>query len=616
MCGICGIVGNRKDAGDIARQMLESIRHRGPDGQQIWSGSGAVLGFCRLSIIDLAGGMQPLENEDGTCHLIFNGEIYNYKDLRKDLEAKGHVFKTQTDSETILHGYEEYGEDIVNHLRGMFAFAIWDEKSQTLTCARDPFGIKPFFYAQDNGALLFASEIKSILQDPAFGPEKRKLNREALEQYLSFQYSVLEETFFKGIFRLLPGTLMTWKNGTIKRRQYFDPLIHPGAERPDDEIVKEIDDVLGDSVEHHMISDVEVGTFLSGGVDSSVIAARFGGKRAFSVGFREAGDHYNEMSLARETAEKLKLEFHEKNISKDEFAEAVPKVMYHLDEPSGDASAVALYFVAREAARYVKVITSGEGADELFGGYTIYLESDGLRGITWLPKGIRRGLGALAEHLPYGMKGRGYLIRGSKDVNERFIGNANIFTYEEREKLLVKTQTSVAPQALLEQDYAKVSSLHGGDQMQYIDLIRWLPGDILQKADRMSMAHSLELRVPFLDREVFRVADTLPTRAKFRGNQTKFLFRKAAEDYLPKLTADRTKLGFPVPIRVWMREDQDFINMITEAFHSDAAKEYFHTEELDRLFEEHRSGKRDNSRKIWTVFAFLTWYKVYFGQAA
>ena len=609
MCGICGIAGSCSGARNITEKMLETLKHRGPDGQQIWSGENVTLGFCRLSIIDLSGGMQPLENEDGKVHLVFNGEIYNYKELRPELEKKGHIFRTRTDSEVILHGYEEYGNAVVDHLRGMYAFAIWDENTKTLTAARDPFGIKPFFYTMVDGAFVFASEIKSILDHPGY---HRELNEEALEQYLSFQYSVLEETFFKGIYRLMPGTRLTFKDGKVQTEQFFDPLITPGEKKPDDEVIRSIDDVIGNSVQYHMISDVEVGTFLSGGVDSSLIAARFGGQKAFSVGFAQAGAHYNEMNLARETAEKLELDFHQKNIEKDEFTEAVPTVMYHLDEPSGDASAIALFFVAREAAKYVKVITSGEGADELFGGYTIYLEPDALRYISWLPKGVRRALGSLAEHLPYGMKGRGYLIRGSMDVEERFIGNANIFTKEEREALLRRPGQAVSPQELLKEDYRKVSGMHGGDKMQYIDLVRWLPGDILQKADRMSMAHSLELRVPFLDREVFRVAETLATRDKFRNHQTKYLFREAAAKYLPKLTADREKLGFPVPIRVWMREDRDFIEMLRSAFSSEAAERYFHTEELQKLLDDHISGKRDYSRKIWTVYAFLAWYRVFF----
>ena len=610
MCGICGLAGKNENREKIVQRMLYEQRHRGPDGERVCVFPEAALGFCRLSIIDLAGGMQPIFNEDGSKVLVFNGEIYNYKDLREELLRRGHIFSTQSDSETILHGFEEYGEDVVNHLRGMFAFAIWDDKRHRLFAARDYFGIKPFYYTFTDGCFVFASEIKSILTVPGF---KRELNKEAMEQYLSFQFSPLEETLFKGVFRLLPGHTLLLENGKVTTAEYFDPMLFPEEGKSDEQLVDEIDNALQDSVNAHMIADVEVGSFLSGGVDSSVIAALFSGDRTFSVGFLGEDSKYNEMAYARELAREKGLKFFPKTITEEEFWEAVPKVMYHLDEPSGDASAVALYFVAQEASRQVKVVTSGEGSDELFGGYTIYLEPRDLQPVTKLPRLVRKAAGAAAEKLPYGMKGRGFLIRGSKDVQERFIGNANIFTFEERQRLLRHPSGTMSAQAFLVPRYERARNLADSDKMQYIDLTTWLPGDILQKADRMSMAHSLEVRVPFLDKVLFETARKLPPSAKLRGPQTKYLLREAARRHLPEGPSKRRKLGFPVPIRVWLKEEP-YYTRVKEMFEGPASRSLFRPEELVRLLNEHRQGQRDNSRKIWTVYVFLVWYHIFFEE--
>ena len=607
MCGICGFIGKKEGQTEITGNMLKAIRHRGPDGQGIRVRGDAALGFCRLSIIDLDGGMQPMENETGDMALVFNGEIYNYMDLRKELEKAGHTFASHSDSETLIHGYEEYGEKIFDHLRGMFAFAIWDEKKKRLFAARDFFGIKPFYYAMIDGCFVFASEIKSILEFPGC---RREVNREALEQYLSFQYSVLDETFFKGIYRLEAGSFLTFENGRIHVEKYFDPLLTPEKKCSEQLLFKRLEKTLKDSVECHMVSDVEIGAFLSGGVDSSFVAEQFTGKKAFTVGFLDRQSKYNEIEAASGLAGKLGLEHHTKTISKEEFWEAVPKVMYYLDEPSGDASAVALYFVSQEAAKYVKVVTSGEGADELFGGYNIYMEPKALKWLKWIPKGMRKKMGKLAERLPENVKGRNYLMRAAKDVEERFIGNANIFSDEERRRLLRGNTGAVSTGEFLRKYFDKVAGLKDVDKMQYIDLTCWLEGDILLNADRMSMAHSLELRVPYLDREVFETAKIMPADTKIRHKQTKYLFRRITEKYLPKESARKKKLGFPVPIRVWLKEEPYYL-AVREAFTGKAAREFFHTEELVRLLEEHRKGVKDNSRKIWTVYTFLVWHRVY-----
>ena len=615
MCGICGFIGNKESnekKSAILRSMMDAMRHRGPDADGIYVSEEAALGFCRLSIIDLEDGNQPMHNEDDNLTLVFNGEIYNFKALREELIAKKHDFANHSDSEVLLHGYESYHTDLVNKLRGMFAFAIWNDQEKSLFAARDFFGIKPFFYTIVDGCFVFASEIKSLLQYPGFVKE---VDESVLEEYLTFHYSPLEKTFFKGVYRLMPGHYLTYKNGELKIERYFDPMLtpkkHMGSDR---QIISQIDKVMSRSVDRHMVSDVEIGAFLSGGVDSSYIASKYTGNKAFTVGFLNEKNHYSEISYAKELAQKLGLEHHAKIITKEEYWEAVPKAMYHLDEPSGDAAAIALYFVAQEAAKYVKVVTSGEGSDELFGGYNIYLEPKALRWMSWLPKKVRKAFGALAEKMPK-MKGRNYLIRCAKDVEERYVGNVYMFSDEERRELLKRDSGALPTEEVLRPCYQKVAKLNDMDKMQYLDLNYWLPGDILQKADKMSMAHSLELRVPFLDRDVFELARCLPTGAKVRNHQTKYLFRKATESSLPHESADRRKLGFPVPIRVWIKEEP-WYGEIEQAFSGETANKFFHTEKLKRLLEEHKSGQKDNSKKIWTIFVFLVWHKVFFEETA
>ena len=493
MCGICGFI--EKDnppKKEILEAMMAALIHRGPDQGKSWISDSAAFGFRRLAIIDPGGSVQPMVNETGDKVLVFNGEIYNYQELRLELLSAGHRFSSQGDSEVLLHGYEEWGEKLPERLRGMFAFAIWDERNQTLFAARDPFGIKPFYYTvsagNPEGSFIFASEIKGILPHPAY---EKRFNPEALEQYLSFQYSVLEKTFFQGIRQLLPGHFLVYHKGDteLSPKRYFLPMLAPeqagrGKGASEEEWMDRLDAAIGNSVKAHMIADVEVGTFLSGGVDSGLIAAEFTGSKTFTVGYGKEDGYYNEIPLARELAEELHLEQHGRRISEKEFWEAVPEVLYHMDEPSGDSSAVALYFLSREAARHVRVVVSGEGADELFGGYCIYCEPHSLHLYQKLPRAVRRGIARMASGLP-NVRGRSFLMRGAMSLEERFIGNANLFTAKEREKLLKCSTGAPSPQALLERDYRDADSLDEASRMQYIDLLHWLPGDILQKADRM-----------------------------------------------------------------------------------------------------------------------------------
>lgn len=609
MCGICGMIGNAEDKENVLKQMMKAIEHRGPDGSESYISKRAALGFQRLSIIDLDTGMQPMFNEDGSKALVFNGEIYNYWILKEMLTQKGHTFKTTSDSEVLVHGYEEFGTGLLLKLRGMFGFAIWDEEKEELFAARDFFGIKPFYYSVIGGVLVFASEIKSILEYPGY---QRKLNEEALEQYLSFQYSVLPETFFKGIYQLLPGHYLTYKDHMLQVVRYFKPSLKPDRYESRSRVQKDVQDIMKQSVRRHLISDVEVGSFLSGGVDSGLIASISGCVRTFTVGFLDEGALYDETEDAKELADSLHLENNCRYIEKEEFERAIPKVMYYLDEPSGDASAIALYFLAQRAAEDVKVVLSGEGSDEIFGGYNIYREPGMLKIVDWLPAGLRKKIAGLAKKLPRHMKGRGYLMRAALPVNERYIGNANIFREEEKTRLLKRGAVRQAKE-LLYGIYDETEHLEAAEQMQSVDLRYWLPGDILQKADRMSMAHSLELRVPYLDWDVFQIARKLPKRMKLRHRTTKYILRKAAADYLPKSVSSKKKLGFPVPIRNWIRED-DWYQKIRNVFAGDTARKYFNTEYLLELLEEHKEGKADNSRKIWTVYVFLIWHQIYFEE--
>jgi len=605
MCGFCGFTGQIATPEEILERMKNKIIHRGPDSGGSHIDNGIAMGFRRLSFLDLEGGHQPIYNETKDMVITFNGEIYNHQEIREELIAKGHVMGSGADTEVLIHGYEEWGEDILQKLRGMFAFVIWDKKNETLFGARDFFGIKPFYYTIVNGNFIYGSEIKSILEHPDV---KKEVNPVALENYLTFQYSVLEETFFKGIFKLMPAHCFTFKNGKLDIKRYWEPVFEPDRSKSLDQWVDEIDAAMQDSIQAHKIADVEVGSFLSSGVDSSYVAACFNGDKTFTVGFDY--QNYNEIDYAKALSQKIEIDNYSHLISEQEYWDSIGNVQYHMDEPLADPSAIALYFVARTAAQHVKTSMSGEGADEFFGGYNIYREPHDLLPITRLPRPVRKTLGAVAQKLPK-MKGKNYLIRGSKDLQERFIGNAFMLNEMERERILKNPTGKFHHTQLTKPFYDKVKHLDDVTKMQYIDIHFWLIGDILLKADKMSMAHSLEVRVPFLDRVVFDVARKVPTEYKVTKENTKFAMRQAAHRYLPDMVAEKKKLGFPVPIRVWLREDK-YYNIVKEAFHSPAAQEYFKTEEIMKYLDDHKAGKADNSRKIWTVYMFLVWHKQFF----
>ena len=609
MCGICGFTGHQYNDNDqsVIKKMSSKIKHRGPDGEGYYVDDVVSLGFRRLSFLDLEKeGDQPMYNEDKNIIIVFNGEIYNYKPLREMLIEKGHVFSSTTDTEVIIHLYEEYKEKLLDHIRGMFAFTIYEKDTGKLFGARDFFGIKPYYYSEVDNQFIFSSEIKSILQHPAI---QREVNPNALENYLTFQYSPLQETFFKGIYKLLPGHYFTYQDGHLMITKYFDINFEPSHGRLT-KIVEDIDAALGDSIDHHMVSDVEIGSFLSSGVDSSLVASRFGGKQTFTVGFDY--EKYNEIGYAKALSDSLGITNHSKVITTKEYWDALSKIQYHMDEPLADASAVALYFVSGIAKKHVKGVLSGEGADELFGGYNIYKEPMALATFAKLPAPLRKFLAFVVKKIPKNFKGKSFLIRASQTLEERFIGNAKIFSEEERKKLL-KTTGDISVADITGPFYQKVSHCDDVTKMQYLDLHMWLVGDILLKADKMSMAHSLEVRVPYLDKEVYKVAMSVPTEHRVNKQNTKYAFRLSTRKYVKSEVASKKKLGFPVPIRIWLKEDK-YYNTVKTAFESNAAQTYFNCDKLVALLDAHKAGEVDNSRKIWTIYMFLVWYHEYFEQ--
>ena len=609
MCGICGFTGILQDAEQTINAMSARMAHRGPDGKGSYLGEQVALGFLRLGLEDIysSSNNQPMFNEDRSVVIVYNGEIYNFKELREELIVKGHVFANGSDTEVLLRLYEEDGYEMLQRLRGMFAFAIYDSARDTIFAARDHFGIKPFYYAQLDGELVFASEIKCFLEHPRFVKE---VNHTALENYLTFQYSVLNETFFRGVYKLPPAHFLTYSGGKLDIRRYFEPMFAPQADMTLEQAVEQIEQAVAESVGKHKHAGEEVGALLSSGVDSSYVAACFGGENTFTVGFGH--DNYNEADIAWALSEQLGVKNHSKLISPDEYWDIFPTVQYHMDEPLADPAAVALYFASKLAASHVKVVLSGEGADEFFGGYNIYQEPLALAKFMRLPRPLRVFLAALARAVPFGFKGKNFLIRASKSVEERFIGNANIFTVTEREKILKKPSGNFPPAMLTKPYYDKAAHHDDITKMQYIDINFWMAGDILLKADKMSMANSIELRTPLLDTEVFKVASRIPTPLRVNKSETKYAFRLAAKKHLPEDWAKRRKLGFPVPIRIWLREDK-YYGEVRARFESEPAARFFVTEELLRLLDDHKAGKADNSRKIWTVYSFLVWHGEYFG---
>jgi len=609
MCGIVGFVDTQFDKEKkelLLNAMMDNITHRGPNDSGIYVDDAVALGFRRLSIIDLASGHQPMTNEDETVWMTFNGEIYNYHELRDWLLQRGHRFATLTDSEVIIHLYEELGMDCIARLRGMFAFVLWDKKTQTLYGARDRFGIKPFFYTRQDERFVYASELKAILAHPGIVP---KVNEDSLQHYFTFQFVPDPATLFEGIFRLPPSHFFSLKEGRLSLTKYWQLEFKP-ENKPLAHFVEGTRHLLSESVRMHMMSDVPRGAFLSGGVDSSVIAALLKRQEelsTYSVGYGE--DKYDELSEARRTAEVLGTKHHEIKVSATDFWQALPRMVWHMDEPVADPAACALYFVAERASRDITVVLSGEGADEVFGGYGIYREPAEVRKFNVLPAAVRSVLAKAARALPEGTKGKDYIRRASTPLSERYFGNALIFTEEQKDKLLPFRSNRILATQVTAPYFS--ASLHLDDisQMQYVDFNTWLSGDILVKADRMTMAHSLELRVPFLDHHVVEFAATIPAHFKIAEDMTKYVLRKAATAWLPEEVAYRPKRGFPVPTREWMK--REWLAPVRALLAASNTDRYINKQYALNLLHEHETGRKDHSRRLWAIIIFMLWHATY-----
>ncbi|WP_417343792.1 asparagine synthase (glutamine-hydrolyzing) [Gemmiger formicilis] len=608
---MCGIVGFTTAAGHdpaaakrTAQAMADLIRHRGPDGEGYYADAHAALGHRRLSIIDLAGGGQPMFNEDGTLVVVFNGEIYNYKALHAELTARGHTFATDSDTEVLLHGYEAWGGDLPKHLRGMFAFALWDRTAETLFCARDLFGIKPLYYYKKGDVLLFASEIKAFLAHPAF---EKRLNEARLPDWLSMEYLPDDETMFLGVYELPPAHTLTWHDGRLTTRRYAAPRFRARRGRSLGAWAEKIGQTLAESADAHRIADVAVGCFLSGGVDSSLVTRETARSQpnvqCFSVGYAE--ESYSELPAARAAARALGVPLTETTVTAAEFFAANRAIQWYLDEPMPNPAEVPLYFLCKTARQRVKVVLSGEGADELFGGYPLYRQAVWAERWQALPHSLRRGLAAA-------LPGCGFLRRGAQPRWQRCARANYVFeTAQERDKYLKRPSNTPSPARRCKPYFDAVRGLDEPTALQWVDLQTWLPRDILRKADRMSMAHSLELRVPFLDRRVLAVALGLPRRYRCTGRRGKIALRATAARRLPGALAANPKRGFPVPLADWLCQDEYYKRVRTK-FTGPVAERFFDTAALCALLDAHRAGKTNAMTKLWAFYCFIEWYEVYF----
>ena len=614
MCGITGFARAHHDAEEarrIVKAMADRIVYRGPDGEGYYVDDQVALGHRRLSIIDLEGGKQPMFNEDGSLAVIFNGEIYNFQSLRKELIAAGHTFSTRSDTEVLLHGYEQWGDGLPARLRGMFTFVLWDTRTRTLFGARDIFGIKPFYYYNVDGLFLFGSEIKSFLAHPDF---KKELNEQRLPEYLSIEYIPNEETMFQTVYKLPGAHMFTWHAGRLDVRRYYDIRYHIDEAPTLEEWEQRITDTFAESVAAHQIADVEVGCFLSSGVDSSFVVNEVAKGtphvKSFSVGYTE--EQYSELPYAQEFSKEIGVPNISNLVDADQFFEANRVIQWYLDEPMPNPAEVPLYFLAQNARKYVKVVLSGEGADELFGGYPMYCQAVHFMDYEKkVPAPLRKAAGAIAAKLPE-FKGKHFLVRGAMQPWQRYMRANYVFASpEERDRYLKKDYRSKRPEEYFKPYFDKVAGLDEPTQLQWVDMHTWMLYDILLKADRMSMANSLELRVPFLDREMLELALSIPQRYRSGKEQTKIALRGAALKQLPDSVAKRKKLGFPVPLNDWLRQDK-YAAMVREKFTGPVAEQFFNTAELCRLLDDHVAGRAKNMTKIWSFYSFILWYELYF----
>ena len=628
MCGIAGFVdlfdaGTPRDAEDravILDRMCRIITHRGPDDQGVLLKEGVALGMRRLSIIDLAGGHQPMSGEDDSVTLVFNGEIYNFQELQPNLEARGHRFQTHSDTEVIVHAYEEFGAACLKDLRGMFAFAIWDEKARALFLARDRAGKKPLYYTvTPKGTLVFGSELKSLLEHPDV---EREIDPQAIDAYFTLGYVPDPLCIFRDVHKLPPGHYLTFKNGQVTVEQYWDFNLEPGKARSEDEYLEELRALLDESVRLRLISDVPLGAFLSGGIDSSTVVGlmtRHMGQpvKTFSIGFHE--DSYNELKYARLTAEKFGTDHHEFFVTPDICA-VVDELAWHFDEPFADSSAIPTYMVSKLAREHVTVVLTGDGGDELFAGYSRYVVERKRNGFAQLPRMLREGvMRPVSRHMPHRAWGRNYLHNVSLDPISRYLDSVSVFTSLNRKSLYTdELQRRLAGLNYAEQLFhataAKLSTNEPLDQLLYLDSKTYLPGDILTKVDRMSMAVSLEARAPLLDHKLIDFVTTVPASLKLKGLETKHLLKRAVADLVPAEILHRPKQGFGVPIQEWI--NQQLRERIRDTLNDARTRQrgYIDSRYLDILLTEHERGRRDHSMGLWALLMFELWHRQFVDQ--
>ena len=625
MCGIAGFADLQPRArtleGDQLRikAMCDVMRHRGPDDDGVFVEPGVGLGMRRLSIIDLSTGHQPIHNEDRTVWVVFNGEIYNYRELRETLEAAGHRFYTSSDTETIVHGYEEWGEDVFARLRGMFGIALWDARTRTLLLGRDRPGIKPLYYAQAGGRLYFGSEAKCVLANPEVD---RALDPAALDHYLAYLYTPRDRAIFRGMRKLPPAHLLKVQDGRVEVRRYWQlptATAFPGSEA---EALEALDATLADAVRSHMISDVPLGAFLSGGIDSSLVVALMARAsdrpvKTFSIGFDESA--FNELPHARRVAEHLGTEHHE-FIVRPEALDILDRVIWHFDEPFADSSAIPTWYVSEVARRHVTVVLSGDGGDELFGGYDRYLPHPRVAAFDRLDPGVGRALAAATwRALPHGMRGKNFLRHVARDPQGRYLDSMTFFFADERDALLspdLRPGDGWDSEAYFAAPFGRLGGLPLEAQMMAFDFESYLPDDCLTKVDRMSSAHSIESRVPLLDHHVAEFAASLPVGMKIRGDRRKHLLKQLAFRYVPRDLLDRPKQGFGVPIGHWFRGS--LRETFGDVLGSPAARQrgYFNYGFVDRVLQEHLAGRRDHSLRLWQLLVFELWHRQYVDATA
>lgn len=601
MCGFVGYKNNQLENNvEVIKNMCKEIYHRGND-HNTYIDNNVVLGFQRLSIVGVSTGAQPLEDATKRYVLVFNGEIYNYKELRTDLISKGYTFNTETDSEVIVNAYAEYKENCVDHFRGMFAFVVYDKQENVMFGARDHFGIKPIYYYNNNNEFMFGSEIKSFLEHPNFIKE---FNKDALKPYLVFQSNVLEETFFKNVFKLLPGHCFTFKDNKLDIKKYYEYKFDRTITN-EDEAKQKLEEVIMNSIATHTDTDKEVCTFLSSGIDSSLLTEVIRPQKAFSAGFNSM---FNETKDAKKLCEIIDVDFQELTIEDDEIFENLEKIVWHLDEPHSNPSLIPLYFLSKAARERFDIVLTGEGADELFGGYYMYELNLKYEKYDKLPYGFRNAMAKLFSNLSFLPKAR-FFIDGNKSIEERYIGQAKIF--DENELGFVKAESKHTIKSIVSPFYETVKDEDYITKMQYLDLNVWQPSDILLKADKMTMAHTIEGRVPFLDIEVFEVARKLDPKFLIKDGKVKKLLREIATSKLPEEWVNRKKMGFPVPVKNWLRSEQGY-NYAKELFNKEWVDEMFDKTYINNLLDDHYNSKITQQRKIWTILIFLVWYNKFF----